>query len=87
MPYLIADGLSGSIKFATFEMSKRFLEPKIPERFHPLTKFVCAAGAYLACSVALVPGEVLKTRLQAGMVRNSSFLCTVAVTVFSCLVL
>lgn len=66
VPYLAADGLSGSIKFAAYEMSKRFLEPRIPEKYHTLSNFVCAAGAYLACSVALVPGEVLKTRMQAG---------------------
>ena len=31
----------------------------------------CAAGAMLACSFALVPGEVLKTRLQASSAQAS----------------
>eukprot|EP01041_Mallomonas_annulata_P002086 gene2086-4076_t len=66
VPYLVADGISGSIKFAAFEISKRFVEKRVPEKYHAYTKFLCAAGAYVACSVALVPGEVLKTGLQAG---------------------
>ena len=59
---------SGAIKFATFELSKVFVEARTPIKFHPIAQFICAAGAMLACSVVLVPGEVLKTRLQAGMV-------------------
>lgn len=59
---------SGAVKFATFELSKVFVEARIPLKFHPVAQFACAAGAMLACSVFLVPGEVLKTRLQAGVV-------------------
>ena len=59
---------SGAIKFATFELSKVFVEARTPIKFHPIAQFICAAGAMLACSVVLVPGEVLKTRLQAGLV-------------------
>ena len=66
VPYLVADGLSGAIKFATFELTRRYAEEKLPKKYHALSRFVCAAGAILACSVILVPGEVLKTRLQAG---------------------
>lgn len=66
VPYLVADGLSGAVKFATFEASKKFLEARVPEKYHSITNFVCAAGAMIACSFILVPGEVLKTRLQAG---------------------
>jgi hypothetical protein len=44
------------------------VEERVPAKYHPYTKFLCAAGAYIACSVALVPGEVLKTGLQAGVV-------------------
>jgi hypothetical protein len=70
VPYLIGDGLSGAIKFATFELSKRFVEKKLPEKCHGASKFICAAFAMLVCSFVLVPAEVLKTRLQAGTVRS-----------------
>lgn len=70
IPYCTADGLSGAIKFASFELSKIFVEARVPLKFHPLMQFVCAAGAMLACSVVLVPGEVIKTRLQTGMVTS-----------------
>lgn len=66
VPYLIADGSSGAIKFATFELSKVYIEERTPKQWHRWTNFACAAGAMLACSFVLVPGEVLKTRLQAG---------------------
>lgn len=69
-PYLAADGISGAIKFATFEVSKRFLEVRLPAKFYSATQFVCAAGSMLACSFVLVPGEVLKTRLQTGMITS-----------------
>jgi solute carrier family 25 S-adenosylmethionine transporter 26 len=67
---MTADGLSGAIKFATFEVSKTWIEKRTPAKYHPLTNFLCAAGAILACSILLVPGEVLKTRLQAGAVKS-----------------
>jgi len=70
IPYMTADGLSGAIKFATFELSKIFVEARVPAKFHPVTQFVCAAGAMIACSFIMVPGEVLKTRLQAGVVKS-----------------
>eukprot|EP00981_Chlorochromonas_danica_P015897 scaffold14723_cov282-Ochromonas_danica.AAC.7 len=66
VPYLIGDGLSGAVKFATFELSRRVAEKKLPEKYHAIARFACAAFAMLACSFILVPGEVLKTRLQAG---------------------
>ena len=45
IPYCTADGLSGAIKFAAFELSKIFVEARIPIKYHPLAQFVCAAGA------------------------------------------
>jgi solute carrier family 25 S-adenosylmethionine transporter 26 len=71
-PYLSCDGISGAIKFASFEMSKRFVEARIPLKYFPVAQFVCAAGAMLACSLTLVPGEVLKIRLQSGLVKSLS---------------
>jgi hypothetical protein len=70
IPYLACDGISGAIKFASFELSKKYVEARVPEKFYPVTQFVCAAGAMLACSLTLVPGEVLKIRLQSGLVKS-----------------
>ena len=36
----------------------------------PAARFACAAVAFLACSVILVPGELLKSRIQAGASRG-----------------
>eukprot|EP00596_Hydrurales_sp_CCMP1899_P008632 CAMPEP_0119034416 /NCGR_PEP_ID=MMETSP1177-20130426/1401_1 /TAXON_ID=2985 /ORGANISM="Ochromonas sp, Strain CCMP1899" /LENGTH=366 /DNA_ID=CAMNT_0006991829 /DNA_START=133 /DNA_END=1233 /DNA_ORIENTATION=+ len=69
-PYMAADGLSGAVKFATFEISKVFLERKLPVKFHPSLQFLCAAGAMVACSFIMVPGEVIKIRLQAGLCKT-----------------
>jgi len=66
LPYMTADGLSGAIKFASFEVSKVFLEKRLPLNFHPAIQFVCAGAAMIACSFVMVPGEVIKTRMQAG---------------------
>ena len=67
---MVADGLSGAVKFATFEVSKIFLEKKLPVKFHPSLQFICAAGAMVACSFIMVPGEVIKIRLQAGLCNS-----------------
>lgn len=40
------------------------MAPILPEALHGYSHFVCAAGAFLTCSVVLVPGELLKQRLQ-----------------------
>lgn len=70
VPYLLGDGLSGAVKFAAFEASKKWVEERIPEKYHGVAQFVCAAGAFVVCSVILVPGEVLKCRIQAGTVAS-----------------
>ena len=61
-----------AIKFATFEISKLFCEKNLPLKYHSMAQFACAAGAFLACSIVLVPGEVLKVRMQAGTVTSLS---------------
>ena len=68
IPYCTADGLAGAVKFAAFELSRVFVEKRVPVKFHPWTQFACAAGAMVACSLVLVPGEVIKTRLQTGLI-------------------
>ena len=70
VPYLIADGVSGSIKFATFEISRKFVQQYIPEKLYGASQFFCAALSMLASSVTLVPGEVLKIRMQSGLIKN-----------------
>ena len=46
-PYLVCDGISGAIKFATFEVSKVLVENRVPLQYHPIAQFVCAAGKQL----------------------------------------
>ena len=70
VPYVTMDGLSGAIKFATYEWGKKLVAPILPPALHAYSHFVCAAGAFLSCSVVMVPGELLKQRLQAGVVPN-----------------
>lgn len=48
-PYLLCDGISGAIKFATFEVSKVLVERRIPLQYHPMAQFVCAAGLLKPC--------------------------------------
>jgi hypothetical protein len=70
VPYITAEGLSGAIKFAVFEVSRSFAQARTPVQYHPAVQFVCAAGAMLACSIVLVPGEVIKTKLQGGVISS-----------------
>jgi len=69
-PYVLADGLAGAVKFATYEVSKKWVQRRIPEEWVPYSHFVCAAGAMLASSFVLVPGELLKQQLQAGVASS-----------------
>ncbi|GAB5029597.1 s-adenosylmethionine carrier 1 [Nannochloropsis oceanica] len=70
VPYVTMDGLSGAIKFATYEWGKKLVAPILPPALHAYSHFVCAAGAFISCSVVMVPGELLKQRLQAGVVPS-----------------
>ncbi|KAJ1445187.1 mitochondrial carrier domain-containing protein [Pelagophyceae sp. CCMP2097] len=67
VPYAIADGLSGAVKFATYEKCKRWCAVNVPQEHLAASSFGCAAVAFIASSVILVPGELLKQRLQAGI--------------------
>ena len=66
-PYVLGDGLSSAVKFAVYEQLKQTASKKLPEDYVPLARFACAAVAFLCCSVILVPGELLKIRIQNGM--------------------
>ena len=69
-PYVLGDGLSSAVKFAVYEKLKQTASKKLPEDYIPLARFACAAVAFLCCSVILVPGELLKIRIQNGMYPN-----------------
>lgn len=51
-------------QFATYEAGKKLVAPLLPPAMHAYSHFVCAAGAFVSCSVVMVPGELLKQRLQ-----------------------
>lgn len=59
---------AGAIKFAAFESLTQFVASITNKKnTGPIADFSCAALAFIACSVVLVPTELLKQRLQAGM--------------------
>lgn len=60
---------AGAIKLAVFEALSQAMRPhRIPQ---PVAELACAAAAFFACSVVLVPGEVIKQRVQAGLHRSA----------------
>ncbi|GJQ14966.1 hypothetical protein GpartN1_g6757.t1 [Galdieria partita] len=58
---------AGAIKFAVYEILKRKSELVFDPKWRISVEFGCAALAFIACSVVLVPGEVVKQRLQSGV--------------------
>ncbi|KAK4531891.1 hypothetical protein CCYA_CCYA09G2748 [Cyanidiococcus yangmingshanensis] len=59
---------AGAIKFATYEKLKRHVvQQRLPDAAQGWGEVGSAALAFLACSLVLVPGEVVKSRLQAGL--------------------
>lgn len=69
-PYVTSDGCAGAFKFATYEWLKKIIKDKVPEEHQGKVIFVAAAAAFLASSVVLVPGELLKQRLQMGQITS-----------------
>lgn len=62
---------AGAIKFAAFETFTQFASSLSPKKSTgPAVDFVCAALAFVCCSVVFVPGELMKQRLQSGMYPN-----------------
>lgn len=68
--YVVSDGGAGAIKFATYEALKQWLDGRIPEEYEGAAYFGCAALAFVASSVVLVPGELLKQKLQMGQIAS-----------------
>lgn len=69
-PYVTSDGCAGALKFATYEALKNWMKDKVPEEHYGKGLFVVAAAAFLVSSIALVPGELLKQRLQMGQISS-----------------
>jgi len=70
--YVTTDGCAGALKFATYEALKVWFDDKIPEENMPYALFGFAAVSFLASSVVLVPGELIKQRLQVGQISSVS---------------
>jgi solute carrier family 25 S-adenosylmethionine transporter 26 len=76
--YVTTDGVAGSLKFATYEFLKRKWDAKCltvqdtrkRERMQTWGVFAIAGAAFLASSVVLVPGELIKQRLQLGQIDS-----------------
>jgi solute carrier family 25 S-adenosylmethionine transporter 26 len=63
--YVITDGLGGTLKFGTYETLTMWCRSNLPQGFVlSVALLVCAAVAFLASSIILVPGEFVKQQLQ-----------------------
>jgi len=69
-PYVTSDACAGALKFASYEVLKKWVKDKVPEEQYGTALFGCAAAAFMVSSVALVPGELLKQRLQMGQITS-----------------
>ena len=65
--YCLTDGVAGFFKFGTYELLKKWCAASLPAKLQAVAFYVCGGFAFLASSVALVPGELVKQRLQTGM--------------------
>lgn len=61
---------AGSVKLAVFEGVTQWLRKVRPGISDSTLELGSAAIAFIACSIVLVPGEVVKQRLQAGVGRK-----------------
>ena len=74
--YVTADGIAGAIKFTTYEALKKVIarrkpaDPKKAESFERWSLFAAAGASFIASSVVLVPGELIKQRLQMGQISS-----------------
>lgn len=68
--YLISDGIGGAIKFGVYERLKRAATGVWDGNALMIAVYLCAALAFMASSVILVPGEFIKQQLQMGMYPN-----------------
>lgn len=70
--YVPADAVAGGLKFFTYEWVKAWgAKPgRVPPRLMSLWVFLCGGIAFIASSIALTPGELIKQRLQTGMYNS-----------------
>jgi len=68
--YIVSDGLAGSIKFASYEAMKLWVDENVDENKKGAALFVVAGLAFVASSIVLVPGELIKQRLQMGQISS-----------------
>lgn len=65
--YVLTDGLGGALKFASYEKLTTWCRENIEKGVVlSVALLVCAAVAFVASSLVLVPGEFLKQQLQMG---------------------
>eukprot|EP00816_Leptocylindrus_hargravesii_P011346 CAMPEP_0196804206 /NCGR_PEP_ID=MMETSP1362-20130617/3757_1 /TAXON_ID=163516 /ORGANISM="Leptocylindrus danicus, Strain CCMP1856" /LENGTH=414 /DNA_ID=CAMNT_0042176333 /DNA_START=346 /DNA_END=1593 /DNA_ORIENTATION=+ len=63
--YCLSDGFAGSLKFVTFEaLKQKFMSSS--------SSFLCAAVAGLVYVAAIVPGELIKQKLQMNQIASAS---------------
>jgi solute carrier family 25 (mitochondrial S-adenosylmethionine transporter), member 26 len=62
---------AGSIKLAAFEGVSQWARRACPDINSNVIELASAAVAFLACSVVLVPGEVIKQKVQAGLFKST----------------
>lgn len=68
-----AEGCAGGIKFSTYEILKKWMSPpRVPSEHYGTAIFVCAALSFVTASVVIVPGELIKQRLQMGHISSIS---------------
>ena len=64
--YLVTDAGAGAVKFGTYECLKQWTKRTIPEEHVAPMLYIIAGMAFIASSVVLCPGELLKQQLQMG---------------------
>jgi solute carrier family 25 (mitochondrial S-adenosylmethionine transporter), member 26 len=64
--YLITDAMAGAVKFGTYESLKRKAKKSIPSNLLPSCLYLIGGISFLASSLILCPGEMLKQQLQMG---------------------
>ncbi len=54
----------------SYEALKKWIKKEVPEEHYGKALYIAAAAAFLASSIVLVPGELLKQRLQMGQISS-----------------
>jgi hypothetical protein len=70
--YAFSDAMGGALKFVTYELGKQLTLHKMDVKEtsqiqQSLAVFACAAMAFVASSIVVVPGELMKQQLQMNL--------------------